>query len=134
MAVLEEVENGQVGDVPVLELFACDEGCFGTPLLSGAAAVARWRWAQVAERFGGTGRVVRRESPPAPRRGLRLDEDMGRAIAKLAEMDRLVRELPGRDCAMCGAPTCRALAEDVVLGRAALAACVHRVRSEEKTQ
>jgi len=134
MAVLEEVENGQVGDVPALELFACDEGCFGTPLLLGAPAVARWRWAQVAERFGGTGRAVRRQAAPAPRRGLRLDEDMGRAIAKLAEMDRLVRELPGKDCGTCGAPTCRALAEDIVLGRATLAACVCRVRSEEETQ
>ncbi|MBM4033590.1 MAG: hypothetical protein FJ291_17645 [Planctomycetes bacterium] len=72
----------------------------------------------------GGGVAVRRERAFAPRKGLRLDDDMGRAIAKLAELDRLIRQLPGRDCALCGAPSCRALAEDIVLGRgAAIADC-----------
>jgi Na+-translocating ferredoxin:NAD+ oxidoreductase RNF subunit RnfB len=53
----------------------------------------------------------------SPRRGLRLDADMSTAIAKLAEMDRIRKGLPGLDCRLCGAPTCDALAEDLVLGR-----------------
>ncbi len=121
MAVLEEAENGLLGDVSVLELWACEEGCFGSALLREEPAVARWRWER-----GGTEtprlpvpRAVRREEAFAARKGLRLDEDMARAIAKLTELDRLVRQLPGRDCGLCGAPSCRALAEDIVLGRAA---------------
>jgi Na+-translocating ferredoxin:NAD+ oxidoreductase RNF subunit RnfB len=60
---------------------------------------------------------VRREKPFTARAGLRLDEDMAKAIAKLSEIEKLRRMLPGRDCALCGAPTCDALAEDVALGR-----------------
>jgi Na+-translocating ferredoxin:NAD+ oxidoreductase RNF subunit RnfB len=53
---------------------------------------------------------------------------MATAIAKLAQMDALVRVLAGRDCGQCGAPTCAAFAEDVVLGRAELAACPYPLR------
>jgi Na+-translocating ferredoxin:NAD+ oxidoreductase RNF subunit RnfB len=51
---------------------------------------------------------------------------MSKAIAKLGKIDRLRRTLPGSDCGMCGAPTCAALAEDVVLGRSQPDACVRR--------
>jgi len=124
VAVLEAAEDGRLGDVPRLELHACEGGCFGSPLLREDPFVARWRW----EQRGGevprrAGRAVRREQPFAARRGLRLAEDMGAAIARLAEIDRLVRTLPGRDCGLCGAPTCAALAEDIVLGRAERREC-----------
>jgi len=131
IAALEEAENGLLADVPVLELLACEEGCFGSPLLRGEPAVARWRWAGASGAARPAARAIRRERAFAARRGLRLDEDMARAIAKLAEMDRLLRELPGRDCGLCGAPTCRALAEDIVLGRADAAACLQRRLDKE---
>jgi uncharacterized Fe-S cluster-containing protein len=60
---------------------------------------------------------VRREKPFAARPGLRLDPDMAKAMVKLSEIEKLRQRLPGIDCALCGAPTCDALAEDVVLGR-----------------
>ena len=50
---------------------------------------------------------------------------MRAAIEKLARIDALSRRLPGRDCGVCGAPTCAAFAEDVVLGRIALEACIY---------
>jgi Na+-translocating ferredoxin:NAD+ oxidoreductase RNF subunit RnfB len=54
---------------------------------------------------------------------VRLDADMGEAIRKLGQLDRELRSLPGRDCGVCGAPTCAALAEDIVMGRATRDAC-----------
>ena len=51
---------------------------------------------------------------------------MAKAIAKLARLDAVRRELPGKDCGACGAPTCAALAEDVVLERADVALCPYR--------
>ncbi|MGD1001112.1 MAG: [Fe-Fe] hydrogenase large subunit C-terminal domain-containing protein [Candidatus Brocadiia bacterium] len=115
--VLEEVENGLLPDVRVLELFACEQGCFGSPLLKEDAFISRHRARSgtAAEEA----RAVRREKPFTARAGLRLDEDMAKAMAKLSEIERLRRTLPGKDCALCGAPTCDALAEDVVLGRTA---------------
>jgi Na+-translocating ferredoxin:NAD+ oxidoreductase RNF subunit RnfB len=52
------------------------------------------------------------------------------AIRKLGELDAAARSLPGKDCGVCGAPTCAALAEDIVMGRATRAACPY-VKNEE---
>ncbi len=129
LRVLEGLEDGLLGDVGALEPYACDGGCFGSPLLAEDAAVAahRWRAAPLDDHPGVT-RPPRRA--PAPRPGIRLDPDMTRAIAKLARLDELTRSLPGRDCGACGAPTCAALAEDIVLERAARDLCPY-VTDEE---
>ena len=42
----------------------------------------------------------------------------------LAALDQLKADLPAKDCAACGAPSCAAHAEDVVRGLAALEDCV----------
>ncbi|NMC69988.1 MAG: 4Fe-4S dicluster domain-containing protein [Myxococcales bacterium] len=131
LRVLDEAENGALGDVLLLELWACDGGCFGSPLLREDPAIAGHRartWSV------GDGPVAPAEPLAVERqvrRGVRLDPDLSRAVQLLGEIDRLARALPGRDCADCGAPTCQALAEDVVLGRAMLAACPHRPVEEE---
>ena len=49
-------------------------------------------------------------------------------MEKLFRIDQLTESLPGLDCSSCGAPSCRALAEDVVMGRASLDDCIFRVR------
>jgi anti-sigma regulatory factor (Ser/Thr protein kinase)/Na+-translocating ferredoxin:NAD+ oxidoreductase RNF subunit RnfB len=115
MRVLEEVENGFLPDVRVLELFACEQGCFGSPLLKKDAFISGHRARSRSAAKEAT--AVRREKPFTARAGLRLDADMAKAMAKLSEIEKLRRTLPGKDCALCGAPTCDALAEDVVLGR-----------------
>lgn len=124
LGLLERIEDGQVSDVAAVEPWACRAGCFGSPLWRESPALARQRW-----RAGRTalppaiGKTQRPSRPHAPRPGLRLDTDMAKAVQKLGRIDRLVRELPGSDCGQCGAPTCAAFAEDVVLGRAAADAC-----------
>jgi anti-sigma regulatory factor (Ser/Thr protein kinase) len=135
VAVLEQIENGLAGDIPVIELWACEEGCFGSPLLTEDPFLARHRWQMAPCGSGHPAQVIRRKRPLSPRPGLRLDDDMTKAIAKLGRIDKLRRSLPGDDCALCGAPTCGALAEDIVLGRAALGACVRRADedSDRKT-
>ena len=148
VALLEAAEEGRLGAVDVLELTACPQGCFGSPLLREDGVLGRHRWrlfeeaaglpaggyavgtaagaepsADLRARQGGANhpvaQAVARLTPFRPRAGLRLDEDMAAAMAKLARLDALARALPGRDCGVCGAPACAALAEDVVLGRAA---------------
>ena len=37
-------------------------------------------------------------------------------MQKLMEVENLLNTLPQYDCGMCGAPSCRAFAEDVVSG------------------
>ena len=138
MKVLEEIENGHLDEHGVIELYACTQGCFGSPVWPEDPFVARERYVRMREHIScsagdhrtkaGPG-FVRRTQPLQGRAGVRLDQDMGEAIRKLARIDTLTKGLPGRNCSVCGAPTCAALAEDVVLGRATLDACVYR---EEK--
>lgn len=132
-AVLEQIEDGRLGGVAAVEPFICDDGCFGSPLLSEDAYVASWRWAAAAGGAPGDGRSFARSRPYRPRPGIRLDPDMAVAIRKLAELDAETRSLPGKDCGVCGAPTCATLAEDVVMGRAARALCPYVAPEEEST-
>ena len=44
--------------------------------------------------------------------------------------DAINERLPGLDCGSCGAPSCRALAEDIVQGQARLNDCIFILRQE----
>lgn len=59
---------------------------------------------------------------------LTLDKDMHKAFLKMNELERIEASLPGLDCGSCGAPSCRALAEDVVRGLASEEDCIFRFR------
>lgn len=45
-----------------------------------------------------------------------LDEDRFTAMNKLMEMENVFSKLPQVDCGLCGAPSCRAFAEDLASG------------------
>ncbi len=130
MKVLDAVENGLAGNFSVIEMAACYQGCFGAPVWTEDPSISRPRYEWEREShlllLKKEAEVVRRVDDLEPRTGLRLDPDIGRAIEKLSEIDALTKQLPGRDCGVCGSPTCTALAEDVVLGRAKIEACVYR--------
>ena len=94
----------------------------------------RRRLALGGRRRGRPGRRRQRSTRARPfraRPGIRLDADMAVAIRKLAQLDTETRALPGRDCGVCGAPTCAALAEDIVMERAARALCPYVALEEE---
>jgi anti-sigma regulatory factor (Ser/Thr protein kinase)/Fe-S-cluster-containing hydrogenase component 2 len=123
LAVLEAVEDDRLPGVSAIEAYLCDGGCFGSPLLAEDAHVAAWRWAAAGDTAPGDRESRDRGRPFRARPGIRLDADMAVAIRKLTQLDAETRSLPGRDCGVCGAPTCAALAEDIVMGRAARADC-----------
>jgi hypothetical protein len=53
----------------------------------------------------------------------------------MADIEKLRLELPGIDCGSCGAPSYRALAEDIVKGESTIDACViRRFRLEQEQQ
>ena len=49
-----------------------------------------------------------------------------------AEVEEILKTLPGLDCGSCGSPTCRCFAEDVVRGETTVDKCV--VRMQEKME
>jgi serine/threonine-protein kinase RsbT len=122
--VLELLDVDGLKGPAVLEPYLCPGGCDGSGLL------ARSIPGLVGHLDGGrptsivnTARVFDRPRPLVPRCGQVLDPDMAKAVRKLAAIEDLGRTLPGRDCGACGAPSCRAFAEDVVLGRCPVDGC-----------
>ncbi len=59
---------------------------------------------------------------------LELDSDRSLAMGKLMQIEQIASELPGLDCGSCGAPSCHALAEDIVRGIATEEDCIFKVR------
>jgi len=59
-----------------------------------------------------------------------LDEDISKAILKMKERDRILADLPKIDCGACGAPSCHAFAEDIVLGEAEKSSCVFLLQKD----
>ena len=58
----------------------------------------------------------------------RLGNTMMESFTRLNQVERLCKKLPGLDCGSCGAPTCKALAEDIVRGQAQETDCVYYLR------
>ena len=61
---------------------------------------------------------------PAYRPMAQLSSNIAESMRMMADIQSLRADLPGLDCGACGAPTCRAFAEDVIRGRANAEACV----------
>jgi hypothetical protein len=138
LRVLEKAEAGALEGLELVEPYLCEQGCWGSPLFPEDPFLSRYRASvtlgqperqEVASGGQPSGsaaepaRALRRVRPFLPRSGMRLDEDMLAAMRKLARIDELARTLPGRDCGLCGAPTCACLAEDIVTGRAPESGC-----------
>ena len=62
--------------------------------------------------------------------GFRLDADIFKAMDKMEQMEKICADLPGLDCGSCGAPTCRAMAEDIVKGVAKETDCIHKLKAQ----
>ncbi|MFA6506145.1 MAG: [Fe-Fe] hydrogenase large subunit C-terminal domain-containing protein [Treponemataceae bacterium] len=137
--LLEEIENGALSNVDFVEALACPGGCVGGPLVVTNPSLARTRVRGREEErkrlFSGVPIVrspirtdldwtVELSSRPA----LLLHADFRTASSMLEELERIAEKLPGLDCGSCGAPSCRALAEDIVRGTATPHDCIFILR------
>lgn len=141
--VLELVENGQLGDVDFIEGLACTGGCLGGALTVTNNFVAKNNLVRVQKNTDlysdeqcrnidecyddDTLRVAKNIQPDNV---LNLDEDLSVAIKKLSEITELYKRMPQIDCGSCGAPTCMALAEDIVQGKAKIEDCIFMLREK----
>ena len=135
--ILDDVEKGRLRNYSFIECHACPEGCVGGCLTVENPYVARAKAIKLRQQLPAGPAVDRQDVERRYRRGellmnepltarpLRpLDEDVSKAIVKMRERDRLLSRLPGIDCGACGAPSCRAFAEDAVLGAASAEDCL----------
>jgi hypothetical protein len=132
ISVFEEIEYRKIHDVTFIECHACTNGCVGGSFNIENSFVARNRIRKLAEEYYSnpvsniavnTDEFLLTE-PLTPIKVAKLDEDLSEAIKKMQHIERVLATLPNIDCGACGSPSCRALAEDVVMNTAKLEDCV----------
>lgn len=140
--MLEEIEDGRLPEAEFIELNACVEGCVGGCLTVENPFAARMRIKKLVNglpvsrnRFSDlstTVDIVHSDKELEYLPVLLLDTDRKAAMEKMIKIDELESHLPGLHCGSCGAPSCHAFAEDVILGRAREEDCFFKVRERMK--
>ncbi len=134
--VLEDLEDQKFTNLEFVELNACNGGCIGGVLtvenpyvaevklkrLRKYMPVARSHMGEEASEYVPWTTTV--EFEPV----FRLGDNVMESFFRLEKAERLCKRLPGLDCGSCGAPTCKALAEDIVRGEASERDCIYYLR------
>jgi len=140
--VFNDIEKGRLRNVGFLEAYSCWNGCAGGNLtvanvyVTGSTLRSLARTlpemdpeteAEVERRFPQEDFSLKAPIRPRPLRGTAASLKERVQMRQLAE-DALA-SLPGLDCGLCGAPTCRELARDVSVGDANKNDCVFLSKS-----
>lgn len=133
--ILEEIEYGKLNNVEFIELAACTSGCSGGALNIENPFLAARRIALLSKKQTGERELpkvdvesLKWQKTVTGRKHSGLDEDFDKAMEKMEQMDAIYERLPKMDCGSCGAPSCKALAEDVVRGYGTENDCIFIMR------
>lgn len=139
IAMLEEIEDGHLPEADFIELRACTQGCLGGCLNVENPFIAKMRIKHLIHHLPEKRNPYHADIPmDATLDMLRkpeflptfvLDADRRKAMEKMQRIHELEAQLPGLRCGSCGAPSCHAFAEDVVMGRASEDDCIFKVRA-----
>lgn len=136
--ILEDIENDLLPEVDFLEINACTQGCVGGCLTIENPYSAKSRINMLIKKLPSSinsmsvtdiqvERAIAKRKPeydPV----WQLSGDRQTALQKYSLIQALQEQLPGLDCGSCGAPSCRAFAEDVITGYAKEEDCIFRMR------
>ena len=141
ITVLKELEDGKLDDLDFIELNACPGGCVGgvlnieNPFVARSKLQALRKYKPISKSqfdpFEHGDDFYKWECIPQLQTVLTLDEDRFVAMQKLKQIGEICKQLPSLDCGLCGAPTCRALAEDIVSGKADISQCMRKERLDK---
>lgn len=131
--VLEELEDEKLNDLDFIELNCCTGGCVGGVLTVENPYVAKARLQRLrkfmpvscnslGDSFNWDDVSWTKELTPSP--AMKLADNVIKAMRMMTRLKEIEASLPGLDCGICGAPSCRALAEDIVKGYAEETDCV----------
>lgn len=124
--VLDQVETGNIPPLEFIELNACTSGCVGgvltiqNPFIAKARLQTLRRYLPVSQN-----KPDKEASSYIPDSYLfeelpeyqpisRLGNTLAESMRMMADIQNIKNDLPGIDCGACGAPTCKAFAEDIV--------------------
>ncbi len=142
MKILDEVERGNLDNIDFIELNACQGGCVGGALTAENPFIAKTRLKRL-KKYNPVScnhlqvnelpdNLLCKEPIEPCDDVMRLADNITEAMARMSRMEELLKIFPGLDCGTCGAPSCKALAEDVVRGYTTEHDCVFRAREEIK--
>lgn len=136
--VLEDLEDQKFTNLKFVELNACNGGCVGGVLTVENPYVAEVKLKHLRKympvarsHMDGEENVegmVYWTTGVQYEPVFNLGENMMESFTRLNQAERLCKKFPGLDCGSCGAPTCKALAEDIVRGEASEKDCVYYLR------
>lgn len=136
--MLEEIEDGRMPEASFIELRACTQGCVGGCLNVENPFTAKMRLKRLMRELpvshlqyhpgSQVDAVIASSEKPEFLPTFRLDSNRRKAMEKMLKIQALESQLPELCCGSCGAPSCRAFAEDVVMGRASEDDCIFKVR------
>lgn len=138
--VMEEIENGQLDSVDFVEALACTGGCLGGPLAIKNPYIAKnylvrtirkARANYYDKRLSTYGEKEVNASFTVPlevTNSYVLHPDRSVALQMLRRSKEIYDTLPHIDCGSCGAPNCKAHADDVTIGFANTEDCIFMLR------
>ena len=123
--VLDQIENGNIPPLEFIELNACTGGCVGGVLTMQNPYIAKARLQSLRRYLPVSQAVLPQgvnyipdsflfEDLPEYAPISRLGNSIAESMRMMADIQSFKSTLPGIDCGACGAPTCRAFAEDVI--------------------
>lgn len=136
LRVLSDLEDEKFHGLKFVELNACNGGCVGgslnveNPYVATAKSKQLHRNLPVARTHSEDSDDYKEldyhwssyvEYEPV----FRLGKTFRESFEMMGLIEELTEQLPGLDCGSCGAPTCRALAEDIIRGDATKNDCIY---------
>jgi hypothetical protein len=135
--VFDDIERGKLRNVEFLEAYNCWSGCMGGNLTAANVYVTLSMCrsligklpetdpqteAEVERRYPNEDFSLERPILPRPVRG--STGDIRERVRMIQEAEAILDTLPGLDCGLCGAPTCKELARDISTSEAARTDCL----------
>lgn len=145
MEVLSKVEDHYLDQYAYIVLRSCTNGCVGgclnieNPFVAMSRIKKMIKEAPVSDNNIDELVELYKEgefavAPLTPRPIMELDKDIKSAIKKMKQINEFLTMLPGLNCSACGSPTCYALAEDIVQGKASIDDCVVILKRHSKEE
>ncbi|MBE5967636.1 MAG: 4Fe-4S dicluster domain-containing protein [Lachnospiraceae bacterium] len=134
--VLEDLEDSKLDQLEFIELNACAGGCVGGVLTVENPYAAKVKLKRLRKYLPVACSHLENEIleeafwnhevryEPV----FKIGNTMRESIENLTRVESLCKKFPKLDCGSCGAPTCKALAEDIVRGVAKEEDCIHILR------
>jgi len=134
--VLDDLEDQKFEQLEFIELNACSGGCVGGVLTVENPYVAKVRLKRLRKYLPVACNHLDTEDTTEAKWTqdvqfepvFKIGKNMLDSINKMSIVEELCTRFPGLDCGSCGAPTCKALAEDIVRGVAQEEDCIHILR------